>query len=151
MTRRLVAVSLAMVTLAVCDACGSDGVTGADRSIVGRYTLSRVFDVPMPATVKDPGTQYRLLFRNGVLQIRPDSTFDLVFDVFFVDYPNIVIDGHHYGPYHWTPGTAKLELDSPPTGFHLRGTAGRDTVWVNLDMGFVRAPSPVYDYVFTRR
>ena len=79
MTRRLVAVSLAMLTLAVCDACGSDGVTGADRSIVGRYALSRVFDVPMPATVKDPGTQYRL-----------------------------------------------------------------------LEMGFARAPSPVYDYVFTR-
>ena len=131
-------------------ACNGDGSDGPARSVGGSYALARVFDVPTPATVKDPSTQYRLLFRSGVLSLRPDSTFVLSFDAVFVDFPNVVINGHHFGPYHWTPATSTLVLDAQSTGFHFEGTAGGDSVGLNLDMGYVREPPPVYDFVFLR-
>ncbi|HET9010503.1 MAG TPA: hypothetical protein VFN38_01750 [Gemmatimonadaceae bacterium] len=149
MKRQLLVVSLGGMVASAGSACGHDAV-GPNRSITGSYTLTRVYDIPMPSLVKDEGTQYRLLFRSGFLTLRPDSTFDMPFDAVFVDYPNIVINGHHFGSYHWTAESAKLELESPSTGFRLQGTAGADTVRLNLDRGYVRAPSPVYDYTFRR-
>ena len=149
MKRQFLPVSLGVATLIGGAACGHDNIAGADGSVTGQYALSRVFDVPMPAMVKDPGTQMRLLFRRGTLVLRPDSTFDLRLDAVFVDY-DIVPDGHHFGPYHWTASAEKLELQSPSTGFRFQGTAGRDTVRLNEDMGYVRAPPPVYDFVFVR-